>query len=950
MKFCWHGCNAAAILVYLVSGAALVSGMIDRLYIGSPKAPQNLLIPMPSKEKFTPKQWPKEHPKAPESPYRLPTALKPIHYVVRLQPFINGNFSILGHVEIEMEVVEPTLNITINMHAITAFDGTITVMPSGGGTPVSVLSTSTDDVHQFFIVSLGEELQVGQNYMFSMDFEGLLDNNFYGFYRASYKNENGTSVYLALTQFEPVGARRAFPCFDEPSMKATFDITLGREDHMIALANTPVVETIPVEGQPGWSWVSYETTVVMSPYLLAFVVSDFASNTTTTSTGLPFGVWARPQKIVNGQYALDKGPDVLEFYETYFNIPYVMPKMDMLAAPLFAGAMENWGLVIYNEFTLLWDPDVDSLLEKQYIMTVIGHEIAHQWFGNLVTVAWWSNIWIQEGFAQYLQYLGTDFVEPTWNAADWILRDEQQLVFEVDSLDLLNHPIINDAESPLEIDAMFGLLTYNKGASLNRMQRNILTEATFVSGLINYLTSYQYGNAYQDNLFEHLTNAGYIDATLPYNMTMKQIMDTWTLQAGYPVITVNRTADGTSASVSQERFWTYHNDTNETWWVPISYTTQNNANFDNTQPTLWMSDTDLEITVDSLPSQDQWVIFNIQETFYYRVNYDDNNWNLLFQQLQTDPDAIHPLNRAQINDDYSDITRAGLLSYENALQMLTYLRKETELTPWVAALNNLDYVDTMLFRTEGQRAFRNYLLDLIMPLYEKVGFHASDDSEPQEQLKHILALAWACDLGHINCVQSAVQLYRAWMEYPEEKRIIHPNMKKTVYCTAIAEGGDEEWDFAWYKYLESEAITEKYRLLEAMGCSRDEAILQSYLEMAFNEDSDINKEDAKMVFVSVTKNSKNREVAWTFLKNNLDHIAKYIQDDHLLGDMIRVVAESFNTEEEMAQLKQFRRKLPSDVHSVFVKEAFSSTDRNIAWMERNYDVITLWLREHGYDN
>ncbi|KAK7081103.1 hypothetical protein SK128_000833 [Halocaridina rubra] len=942
-------CSLTVGLFLAIIGAAVAVEGVNHPYWGSPKAPRNLLRPSPSKEKFTERSLPKKLPKAPETEWRLPTALKPIHYVVQLQPLINGNYSILGHVEIEMEVLEPTSNVTLHINSITTFDSTIMVAAAGGGAEVSVVSTSYDSTYDFFTVDLAEQLQVGQNYIISMDFEGYLDNNGYGFYRASYVNGNGETVYLALTQFESEGARRAFPCFDEPSLKATFDIILGREDTMIALSNTPVIDTTPIEGQPGWSWDSYATTVVMPSYLLAFVVSDFVSNTTTTSTGLPFGVWARQQKIETAQYALDKGPDVLEFFEIYLQIPYAMPKMDMLSSTDFGGAMENWGLIIYSESAMLFDPEVDGLSDKQGTMLVMAHEIAHQWFGNLVTTAWWSHLWLNEGFASFMEYNGADFCEPSWNIKDDLLLNDHHYVFELDSMALFSHPIIRTAETPTQVDMMFDSITYSKGASINRMQNYILTEGTFVKGLTNYLTMYQFSNAYQDYLFEHLTNAGHADGTLSTDMTMKQIMDTWTLQAGYPLITVNRSADGTSASVSQKRFWTNHEDTAETWWVPITYTTQDNPNFDNTQPMMWMADTDLEITVDTLPTQDQWVIFNIQETGYFRVNYDDNNWDLLFQQLATNPDAIHPLNRAQINDDYTDISRAGLLSYSSVMEKMTYLRKETALAPWIAALNNFDYMDTMLQRTRGYNAFKNYLLDLIIPLYESTGFEAKDDVSPQEQKKHMIAIAWACGLGHKDCVQNSVALYEEWMKNPDNKRIIHPNMKKTVYCTAIAEGGVAEWDFAWSKYMESEAASEKYRLLEAMACSRDSDVLSRYLEMAFSRSSHIKKDDAHMVFTSVTKNTVGRDAAWNFLRNNGRSISKRIYPSKSLRDLVKIVTDTFNTAEESAQIEKFQRLHSKYFSSVYAEEVTSIINNNILWMDRNYDIIMKWLAEHGYD-
>ncbi|KAK7075936.1 hypothetical protein SK128_026115, partial [Halocaridina rubra] len=895
-----------AVLSLLVVGATIVQGVFDRPYIGSPKAPINLMTPTPGKEIYTGKSrsfkdLPKEIPNAPVTEWRLPTALQPTHYAVTLQPLLNGNFSILGHVDIEVDAVEDTTNVTLNLYAINVFEQSISVHRTPGGNDIAVTSTSFDAVKQFYVIQLAGTLSQGQSYMISMDFEGFLDNNYYGFYRGSYVDTDGSTKYFAITQFESVGARRAFPCFDEPLLKATFDITLGREDTMTSLSNTPSISVTPISGQAGWSWESFQTTVVMPTYLLAFTVSDYLSNFTTTSSGLPFGVWARSERISDAQYSLDKGPDVIDFFESYFQIPYAESKMDMFSTLEFGGAMENWGLIIYSERTMLWDPDTDTLQDKQYVLRVVAHELAHQWFGNLVTMGWWSHIWLNEGFAAFMEYYGADGAEPSWNIIDNMVVEDVQYVMERDSVPSTSYPIIQDAETPDEVDSVFGSITYSKGASLNRMQQAILTQSTFVSGLTSYLTMYQFTNTFQDNLFEHLTNAGHADGTLSTDMTMKQIMDTWTLQAGYPLITVNRSTDGTTATVSQKRFWTNNPDTPETWWVPISYTAHDAMDFNTLQPSMWMADTDLEITVSNLPSETHWVIFNIQESYFYRVNYDTNNWDLLFDQLNTDPFVIHPLNRAQINDDYLDISRAGLLSYSDAFRLLRYLRKETEFIPWAAALNNLDYLDTMLSRTEEHKTFKNYLLNLILPLYDSMGFLARDDIEAEEQKKHILALAWACDLGHEECVKNSVNVFSLWMKSPNNNRIIHPNMKKTVYCTAIAEGGEAEWDFAFSQYLQAARESEKDRLLEALGCSKNKDILHRYLSMAFTKGSSIKKSDSMLVFTSVAKNVVGKDVAWNFLMRNGRSIAKYLRNSKVLGKMVRIVAETFNTEYEKSQ-------------------------------------------------
>lgn len=921
-------------------------------FSGSPKSPRNLLGLTCREEKHVVHANRKYIPNPGEDEYRLPTSLNPVHYEVWLQPFIHGNFSIAGHVNIVLEVLEATSVIQLHIDNITTFDDTIKIVLFDGGPDISVRVTSVDEVHNFYFVWLEEVLELGRTYNFSLDFESYLDTDGIGFFRSSYVDEEGKEVPVALTQFEANGARRAFPCFDEPSLKANFDCYLAREESMTALSNMPLVETIPVEGQEGWSWDHFRTSPVMPTYLVAFIVSDFTSNGTETVEGFPYTAWSRSQKIKHSQYALEMGPDVLTFYAEYLRIPYMMPKMDIAAFVDFGGAMENWGMIIFQEDVMLFDPEVQTEAEKQMVAKVVSHETSHQWFGDLVTMGWWSHLWLNEGFAKYMEYLGVNRVEPAWNMLDQYVFDVVQYALEVDSNETSSHPVIKNVSSTEDINTIIDDITYRKGGSLNRMMNHILTEQTFVNGLNSYLLEYQYSNAYQDYLFRHLTTAGHEDGTLPQDMTMKEVMDSWTLQAGYPVITVNRSEDGTSAIISQERFWSSHESTGETWWVPLTYTSQDNPNFENTQPMVWMSKEEREISVGSLPGKDQWVIFNIQETGFYRVNYDDNNWDLLLHQLETDPEAIHPLNKAQILDDHAHLSQAGYLPYSSSLNFFSYLRKEKEYLPWVSALNHLDYMELMLSRTAANGPFKKFLLDLILPLYDEFGFDVIDNMDQQEIFKQMLVLAWACDLRHEDCIVYSTRLFNEWMENPDEvNRIINPNLRSTVYCSAIAEGDVKEWSFAWNQYLRPNSRSEKLRLLNALGCSRNSEMLLKYLDLAFAENGDISKADALRVFASVAKRPAGKEVAWKFLWNNVRRIIYLFESSTHLAEMIEAVSDSFSSEEQKLQLVSLEEDISEvfdEYSSLLVSRSIQKVADNIAWRENNYDVILQWLEERGY--
>ena len=327
---------------------------------------------------------------------RLPNHLKPKHYRVYLIPFLKeDNFTIKGRVEIEVELIK---NLSIEARSITLHIQDMTISPKSvncfyeDGTELPIIGHGYDPERDFFIIHLQNVIE--KDFIVSMNFTGNLNSDMAGFYRSFYKDvKTGEDKYIATTQMEPTDARRALPCFDEPNMKATFQINLGRMKQMTSISNMPTkVEGKPMMEDDEYVWDEYEPTLKMSTYLLAFVVSDFKYREgNQTGNNVTFRIWSRESVLEQTKYATSIGPKILEYYENYFGIEYPLPKQEMIAIPDFsAGAMENWGLITYRETALLYEPGISSLMNKQYVALVIAHELAHQWFGDLVTMDWWT--------------------------------------------------------------------------------------------------------------------------------------------------------------------------------------------------------------------------------------------------------------------------------------------------------------------------------------------------------------------------------------------------------------------------------------------------------------------------------------------------------------------------------------------------------------------------------
>ena len=364
--------------------------------------------------------------------------------------------------------------------------------------------------------------------------------------------------------------------------------------------------------------------------------------------------------------------------------------------------MENWGIVIYREMALLTLGE--SLQKKSMVTQIISHELAHQWFGNLVTLEWWNDLWLNEGFASWVEYLGMNHSRPEWRVLDFF-KVQTSDVMIIDSLES-SHPISVEVNDSSEITSLFDLISYFKGSNIIRMMNAFLTEATFKKATENYLRRFQYNIARQDNLWEELTKQGHIDKSLDSDMNIKDIMDTWTLQKGYPVVQVN--CNHTVMNITQKWFLVNPTskalvDSNQTefnsykWYVPFTYTTKEQANFSfETKPT-WLKPNQSEMII-KLPEtfkNNSWVLANIKQAGYYRVNYNNENWQLLIKQLQQNHTVIDSLSRAQLIDDSFNLGRAEIIKQNVFFQIIDYLINETDPLPFKAAINGLKFIDNM---------------------------------------------------------------------------------------------------------------------------------------------------------------------------------------------------------------------------------------------------------------
>lgn len=872
---------------------------------------------------------------------RLPTYIKPERYYLKLTPYIfEGNFTFDGEASIVLTVKNKTNKITF--HGVELYFQKITLVKKEDGEEMKIVRRTEDVPRQFHIISVAETLIAGQQYVLNITYSGILNDNLHGFYRSSYE-EKKVKRWIAVTQFQATDARRAFPCWDEPALKAKFTISIARPKNMTSVSNMNIVRRESHNLLEDYIWDHYAESLPMSTYLVAFAVTDFGNMTDNN-----FSVWARKEALPSAQYALEIGPKILTFLEEYYKIKFPLPKIDMIALPDFkAGAMENWGLLTFREIAMLYDNGVSPTTAKARVASVVAHEIAHQWFGNLVTPAWWSDIWLNEGFASYVEYVAVDAVEKSWKLMEVFVLNEVQSVFKLDAL-TSSHQISVEVGNPEEIGAIFDKISYGKGSAILRMMNHFLTDNVFNAGITDYLNAKKFGDAEQRDLWSALTNAA--REKNAFDADVAVVMDSWTLQTGFPVLTITRNYNNGSITFRQERFILINDTFNEhntsVWWIPVSYTTASEKDFESTRPKLWLRG-ERSIILDNISVKaDDWFIANIQQTGFYRINYDQRNWKMLVKVLNDDSrfKEIHPINRAQIIDDAMNLALSGRLDYKTALDITSYLSHEKSYVPWKAGLVALGYIDTMLSKGAYYLEYKKYVLRLLNNAVQELGWEVSTNESVVRAQQRVDLLSTACHLQHIECLEHAVRMYTNWMltPNPDAYNEIHADIRSTVYCVGVQAGGAREWQFAWSRFAAAGAPSERELLLAVLGCTRAPYLLYRYLDLSLRNDSGIRKQDTVRVFSAVASSSIGEPIAFNFVRANWQRLKEYVGSVSTLNSILKVVTRRLNQAHEYDELKRFIAESCSDLGRP-VQQILERTAANVQWTERNYQTIVNWL-------
>ncbi|KAL5020171.1 hypothetical protein ScPMuIL_003063 [Solemya velum] len=788
---------------------------------------------------------------------RLPRNIIPLTYDIFLHPNITtGIFT--GKVNIVARIESPTDFLVFHAKDLNITDFSVHLRYSGHNILAKKFLEYRRNMQRY--VRLERELADPDEIILQIKYQGKLSDSLSGFYKSSYKNKHGITRYLATTHFQPTEARAAFPCFDEPDLKANFSLSMVRDKDYISLFNMPLASSEPyMVGAHSYYLDKFQSSVKMSTYLVAFVVCDYANLTDKTEHNTTVRVFAPPDQIHQAKFALKAAVKVLDYYDSFFGEKYPLPKQDLIAIPDFAaGAMENWGLITYRLTAILYDEKVSSVGNKQWVAVVVAHELAHQWFGNLVTMKWWDDLWLNEGFASFVEYIGSDIVEKDWHMGEQFVIDDMISAMYLDSLKN-SHPIQIHVTRPDQINEIFDSISYSKGASLVRMLQNILGEEVFQAGLIDYLQAHKFSNAETRDLWDAMTMASHTIG----GVNVSSVMDTWTQQMGFPVVTLRK--NGQTVTATQKRFLLYPQSSveeefvspfNYKWYIPFNYVTSTNQ---KDVKRVWMNKSSVTFQV---PADTQWVKGNAGMYGYFRVNYEDEMWHAIIQQLNKNHTVFSPTDRAGFIDDVFQLARAGLVQQKIALDLTEYLLHEDNYVPWRAALDNLAYIKFRLQNKPVYSKFKKYMLQLLSRLVTKLGWE--DRGQHLERYLRAVVLKEAIELGHQETVDKGKQLFRKWMN---DTSSISPNLKLCIYMAGVEYGGMEEWDFMWDQYQNVSVPSEKRKLLTTLGRTRDARLLNRLLKYSLKEDK-IRSQDTSSVISVVADNPGGQVLAWRFFKQN----------------------------------------------------------------------------------
>ena len=781
--------------------------------------------------------------------YRLPSAVIPERYEIRLEPDLS-NFTFTGEETVYVRINEPVRQISLN--ALELEIDRVEVEREGRRLSGTIEMNEKLERAKF---SFEGTLEPG-DWKLRIVFRGSLNDKLHGFYRSQYQDASGKTHLAATTQFEATDARRAFPCWDEPALKASYKITLVVDEHLMAISNASV-ERENLLGNARKEVVFLET-IRMSTYLVAFIVGEFEATDPVNVDGTPLRIVHVPGKRALTKWSLEIGAFSIRWFSKYYGIRYPGDKLDLIAIPDFAsGAMENLGAITFRETALLVDENRASRAELERVADVVSHENAHMWFGDLVTMRWWNGIWLNEAFATFMEMLVVDAWKPGWQR--WTsFGVSRAAAMAVDGLQS-TRSIEFTVHAPSDCRAMFDVLTYEKGASVLRMLEQYLGGEEFREGIALYLKRHEYNNTETGDLWDALEDSS--------GQPARALMDSWIFQPGFPIISVEPADAGRALKLSQHRFFYLPQKDAEPqlWHVPVMVRVMTDQGVSHHKLLLTKSDQSLE-----LPGKLKWAVVNEGGHGYYRSHYSSE----LIAALTAELKELAPIERFALVNDTWAATVSGVASLADFLKMARLFRDEEDLNVWRALLGALSYLD--MIAEEGERpALAGLVRDLLGPIAAKLGWTPHPgEHELQSQLRGTIISTLGV-IGDDREVQMHAR--ELFAQYKKNPAAVDRNVAPALVAILAHAGSEAEYREFKEAFKSAKTPQEEQRFLFSLAGFRRPELLRQTMEMTLN--GEVRNQNAPYLFHSLLYNQVFRGEAWAFMQRNWVRMERQYPDN-----------------------------------------------------------------------
>ncbi|CAF3083526.1 unnamed protein product [Rotaria socialis] len=880
--------------------------------------------------------------------HRLSTNIIPSHYRLYIDASQLEELVFQGTLDIDIQIKKITAEIILN-----SVNLNITEVGFQDHKFTSIVLNGSVEFNREYeqaIIKFHQQLNPGNGRLY-LSFNGKINDQLNGFYRTQSDNFLG-----ACTQFEPGYARQAFPCFDEPSFKANFTITIRSHKNLTTLSNMPVKSKS--NGGNDTYVYEFETTPIMSTYLVAYVIGHYDYIETRDSNNVLIRVYTPIGKQKQGSFALKTAAKMLPFYADYFGIKYPLSKLDMVAVSDFgSGAMENWGLVTYRETYLLVNGHTSPQKTKQDVSLVVAHELAHQWFGNLVTMQWWNDLWLNEdkyrpntllcmfvsssflSFATWIEFLAVDYVYPEFDIWTQFVSDTLATCMVPDALHN-SHPIEMPIEKPTEIDEIFDEITYGKGSSVIRLIHGYIGSEAFRRGLSNYLAEYSYKNTITDNLWSHLSRAS-------NNSHLSSILSTWTKQMGYPLLTVKEKQRGNERLITIEQIRFLADGTKDDslrWKIPIDICTKSSPN-ESVYQLYLNGEKKQEFLLEKIPSTD-WIKLNLFSVGIYRVDYPQSMLEALTPGI--DDQTLSPQDRFNIQADVFALARAGQKGYVDYLKLLRQAYKHEEnLTVWKSILRQLSDLGSIFeyaYLNNTKLLYRSYVCDLLLNIYNKLTWDPLPNESSQAIILRSIILLHMGVNEHDKTRDEAAARFEKIFIHSNEDNFMDPNIRGAVYLTVAKTGNQRTFDQLKSLYMKSDAQEERLILLNALSHFDDESLQYKALDFLWNTTL-VRKQDHLSAFSSLAAhNRRGSEICWMYMQENWKKIVQlYGEHDSHLIHYIENIPGLFASVERSEEVRKFYIAHPNPFLDRSIKKVLEQINIRRLVLERHEQSINQFL-------